>query len=190
MFPIGDRLFFDADHRRGMPLRHLLHSLLLSEPWRVSVLHCSVPLFEHDSVECNPITWQHLCHVAHVYVHLLLPICCKMFYFSIVGFYTSKRVFNRHRYDPVRVVEISSFFFRPSLYLKHHAFDIKKTGWSNKGHSTSSWAARGTLHCRENSRAKAHSAKENEARRRDIPRRCSTSKKSRSPKGNMCHSKR
>ena len=35
-----------------MPLRHLLHSLLLSEPWRVS-LHCSaVPLAAQDDVEC------------------------------------------------------------------------------------------------------------------------------------------
>ena len=52
MFPLGDRLFFDADHRRGMPLRHLLHSLLLSEPWRVSLLCSAVPLAAQDDVEC------------------------------------------------------------------------------------------------------------------------------------------
>ena len=55
MFLFGDRLcrlFFDADRRRGMSLRHLLHSLLLSEPWRVSLLCSAVPLAAQDDVEC------------------------------------------------------------------------------------------------------------------------------------------
>ena len=45
MFLFGKRLFFDADRRRGMSLRHLLHSLLLSEPWRVSFLCSAVCLW-------------------------------------------------------------------------------------------------------------------------------------------------
>ena len=52
MFLFGDRLFFDVEHRRGMSRRHLLHSLLLSEPWRVSLLSSAVPLAAQDDVEC------------------------------------------------------------------------------------------------------------------------------------------
>ena len=95
-------------------------------------------------------------------VHLLLPICCKMFYFSIVGFYTNCRVD-----QPIWVCSCTSrgnilFFSDPVCILSITPSTSRRLVDPTR-HSTSPWAARGTLHCRENSRAKAHSAKENEA---------------------------
>ena len=52
MFPFGDRLFFDVEHRRGMSRRRASFSFAEWALAREFSLQCSVPLAAQGDVEC------------------------------------------------------------------------------------------------------------------------------------------
>ena len=189
MFLFGKRLFFDAGSSSG-DVAAASASFSFAE-WPLarecSAVQCLWLSHGQCWVQSNLVATSLSC--CPRLVHLLLPICCKMFYFSIVGFCTNCRVD-----QPIWVCSCTSrgnilFFSDPVCILSITPSTSRRLVDPTR-HSTSSWAARGTALQSKLTRQGSLSKREWSRCRSDIPRRRSASKKSRSPKRNMCHSKR